>query len=176
MTKKCHSRSQMNMSGSVVQFMRNLQTRSPQDGRWTYMTAIARRNAVTSSPNPMMESINPMVFMVAAPCGVHGLIWIKPISVMASTQHLCHLVRLSAVIAKTPVLSPTEEGLGEASMRWRRISSPSRCGTYPAAQTLSVNEYSDFNFPPAIAGSLLSPQRQWPAQSRCPPSEQLYKL
>lgn len=55
----------MNMSGPFVQFMQGLQMRDLQDGRWPYRMATARRNAVTSSPNPMMESINPMVFMVA---------------------------------------------------------------------------------------------------------------
>jgi hypothetical protein len=162
MTKKCHSRSQMNMSGPVVQFMRKLQTRSPQDGRWTYMTAIARRNAVTSSPNPMMESINPMVFMVAPPFWDHGLIWIKPISVIAIKQHLCHLVRLSAVIAKRLAFRRQWKAQERRMCAGGESCHHVDCGTYPAAQTLSVNEYSDFNFPPAIAVSLLSPQRQRP--------------
>ena len=143
-----------------MQFMWGLQTLGSYDRRRSYRMATVSRNAVTSSPNPMMESMNPMVFMVVPPFWDHGLIWIKPISVIAIKQHLCHLVRLSALIAKTPGLSPTAEGSREANVRWRRISLPSRCGTYPATQTLSVNEYSDSHFPPAIAGSLLSPKRQ----------------
>jgi hypothetical protein len=65
---------------------------------------------------------------------------------------------ISAEAHKTPGLLPTAEGSGAANVRLRSISLPTRCGTYPAAQTLSVNEYSGSNFPPAIAGSLFSPQ------------------
>ena len=60
MTEKGQSRSQMNMNGPLISMYASVKGFNRQDDRSSYMTAIAKRNAVTSSTNPMMEIANVM--------------------------------------------------------------------------------------------------------------------
>jgi len=50
----------MNMNGPLISMYASVKGFNRQDDRSSYMTAIAKRNAVTSSTNPMMEIANVM--------------------------------------------------------------------------------------------------------------------